>query len=59
VGDKIELILPEGNQDIVIERMEGMYGQTMQEASGGGYEVKIPLPSIQGDYSHGLISRYI
>ena len=59
VGDKIELILPEGNQDIVIERMEGMYGQTMQEASGGGYEVKIPLPSIQGNYSHGLISRYI
>lgn len=59
VGDKIELILPEGNQDIAIERMEGMYGQTMQEASGGGYEVKIPLPSIQGNYSHGLISRYI
>jgi putative protease len=59
VGDKIELILPEGNQDVVIERMEGMYGQTMQEASGGGYEVKIPLPNIQGDYSHGLISRYI
>ncbi len=59
VGDKIELILPEGNQDIVIERMEGINGQTMQEASGGGYEVKIPLPSIQGDYSHGLISRYI
>ena len=59
VGDKIELILPEGNQDVVIERMEGMHGQAMQEASGGGYEVKIPLPSIQGDYSHGLISRYI
>ena len=59
VGDKIELILPEGNQDIVIERMEGINGQTMQEASGGGYEVKIPLPSIQGNYSHGLISRYI
>ena len=59
VGDKIELILPEGNQDIIIERMEGMYGQAMQEASGGGYEVKIPLPSIQGDYAHGLISRYI
>jgi putative protease len=59
VGDKIELILPEGNQDVVIERMEGMYGQSMQEASGGGYEVKIPLPSIQGDYAHGLISRYI
>ena len=57
VGDKIELILPEGNQDFVIERMENMYGQEIQEASGGGYEVKIPLPEMNGNY--GLISRYI
>ncbi|MEI7795325.1 MAG: tRNA 5-hydroxyuridine modification protein YegQ [Methylococcaceae bacterium] len=57
VGDKIELILPEGNQDLVIERMENMYGQAMQEASGGGYEVKIPLPENAGNY--GLISRYL
>jgi len=27
VGDKIELILPEGNQDLVIERMENIHGQ--------------------------------
>ena len=57
VGDKIELILPEGNQDLVIERMENIHGQEMQEASGGGYEVKIPLPENAGNY--GLISRYI
>jgi putative protease len=57
VGDKIELILPEGNQDIVIERMEGMFGQEMTEASGGGYEVKIPLPEMRD--GHGLIARYI
>lgn len=57
VGDKIELILPQGNQDIVIERMEDMWGNPMQEASGGGYEVKIPLPEIATN--HGLIARYI
>jgi putative protease len=57
VGDKIELILPEGNKDIIIERMENMYGQEMQEASGGGYEVKIPLPAMSDN--HGLIARYI
>ena len=56
VGDKLELILPSGNQDITVERMEGMYGQEMQEASGGGYEVKIPLPEIQAE--HGLLARY-
>jgi putative protease len=56
VGDKLELILPEGNQDIIIERMEDMHGQPMQEASGGGYEVKIPLPEIRS--VNGLLARY-
>ena len=56
VGDKLELILPEGNQDITVERMENMYGHAMQEASGGGYEVKIPLPEIRSD--NGLLARY-
>ena len=56
VGDKLELILPEGNQDMIVERMEGMYGQEMLEASGGGYEVKIPLPVAPHEL--GLLSRY-
>ena len=56
VGDKLELILPSGNQDIVVERMEGMYGQEMVEASGGGYEVKIPLPAVVCE--KGLLARY-
>ncbi len=56
VGDKLELILPEGNQDIIVEHMEDMHGHTMQEASGGGYEVKISLPEIHSD--NGLLARY-
>jgi putative protease len=56
VGDKLEIILPEGNRDITVERMENMHGQPMQEASGGGYEVKIPLPEIHS--VNGLLARY-
>jgi putative protease len=56
VGDKLELILPEGNHDIIIEHMEDMHGHAMHEASGGGYEVKIPLPAIHSD--KGLLARY-
>ncbi len=56
VGDKLELILPEGNQDIIVERMEDMHGHSMQEAPGGGYEVKIPLPEIHS--VNGLLARY-
>ena len=57
VGDKLELILPEGNQDIIVERMEDMHNNSMQEASGGGYEVKIPLPEFNS--VNGLLARYI
>ncbi|NOS89675.1 MAG: tRNA 5-hydroxyuridine modification protein YegQ [Methylococcaceae bacterium] len=56
VGDKLELILPEGNQDIIVERMENLHGTAMEEASGGGYEVKIPLPQIHS--ANGLLARY-
>jgi putative protease len=56
VGDRVELILPEGNRDIVVERMQDMHGQDMQEAPGAGYEVKIPIPEASAGY--GLMARY-
>jgi putative protease len=56
VGDKLELILPEGNQNITVESMQDMHGHDMEEAAGGGYEVKIPLPK---GTPLGLLSRYI
>jgi putative protease len=56
VGDRVELILPNGNQDIVIESMQDKWGNPMQEAPGGGYEVRVPLPPTAGQY--GLLARY-
>jgi len=56
VGDKLEFIHPDGNHDIIVERMEDMHGHEMQEASGGGYEVKIPLPACTNKL--GLLARY-
>ena len=57
VGDRLEIILPEGNSDLVLERMEDLEGNAMQEAPGGGYQVKIPLPASNSD--NGLIARYL
>jgi len=56
VGDKLEFIHPDGNRDIIVESMEDMHGNAMQEASGGGYQVKIPLPNFENKL--GLLSRY-
>lgn len=56
VGDKLEFIHPAGNRDIIVDRMEDLHGNPMQEASGGGYQVKIPLPNFENNL--GLLSRY-
>jgi putative protease len=56
VQDRLELILPGGNHDIVLQQMEDEQGQPMLEAPGGGYRVRIPVPV--SDCRHGLIARY-
>jgi putative protease len=57
VGDRLELILPQGNQDIVISSMFDKYGGPLHEAPGGGWEVKIPLPIQLAD--KGLLAKYL
>ena len=55
VGDSLEVISPHGNQTITLEYMESLKGEEMQEAPGGGYEIRIPLP--KADYEQALIAR--
>ena len=43
VGDKLELIKPSGNEDIILNSMQDLNGNTMTEAKGGGYKIRIPL----------------
>ncbi|MEE9343771.1 MAG: tRNA 5-hydroxyuridine modification protein YegQ [Gammaproteobacteria bacterium] len=56
VGDLLEIIRPEGNQRITLESMENLNGGVMNEAPGGGYQVRIPIPEGSG---MGLIARYL
>ena len=57
MGDRLELILPEGNRDIVLERIRDKQGHELTEAPGSGWEVRIPLPVQQAE--RGLIARYL
>lgn len=57
VGDRLELISPEGNRDHVLEHMEDVDGNPMSIAPGGGWNVRIPVPP--GRWQHGLIARYL
>ena len=57
VGDRLELMTPEGNHSFRLERMEDLHGVAMQEAPGGGYSVRLELP--RQALKHGLICRYL
>jgi len=57
VGDKLELIKPSGNEDIILQSMQDLNGKPMEEARGGGYKIRIPLSKDMA--KQGLLARYI
>jgi putative protease len=56
-GDALELILPAGNQPLQLEYMESAEGEPIDEAPGGGYRVRIPVPTAQVEL--GLLARFL
>ncbi|MBT3012467.1 MAG: tRNA 5-hydroxyuridine modification protein YegQ [Candidatus Thiodiazotropha sp. (ex Lucina pensylvanica)] len=57
VGDRLELMTPGGNHSFVLERMEDQNGNAMQEAPGGGYRVRVALPTHKVE--NALLCRYL
>jgi putative protease len=45
VGDRIEVIHPSGNREIVVEGMRAPDGQPMEVAPGSGHHVRLALPA--------------
>ncbi|MDH5393709.1 MAG: tRNA 5-hydroxyuridine modification protein YegQ [Gammaproteobacteria bacterium] len=57
VGDKIEIISPDGNSDITLEQMENTKGIQMHVAPGSGHTVRIPMP--ENTTEQCMIARYL
>ncbi len=56
VGDRLEIIHPSGNSEIVLERMENAEGSATPVAPGNGHRVWIPLPKgLQG----AMLARFV
>lgn len=55
LGDRLELITPQGNRKFTLQHMEGRNGAPLAEAPGGGHWVRIPLPA--GDYRFALLAK--
>ncbi|MEN8179921.1 MAG: tRNA 5-hydroxyuridine modification protein YegQ [Pseudomonadota bacterium] len=57
VGDRLELMTPEGNHSFELEHMQDKHGNPIHEAPGGGYQVFVKLP-VTG-LPNGLLCRYL
>lgn len=58
VGDKIELMLPSGNQIFNLTHMENTSGYKIDVAPGSGHIVRIPIEST-ADLKMGLLIRFL
>jgi putative protease len=57
IGDRLELLSPSGNRSFILEHMEDLQGNPLPEAPGGGYRVRLTLPSLE--VTNGLLCRYL
>lgn len=55
VGDSLELLTPDGNASFTLNEMLDNDGNSLQVAPGGGWKVRIPLPTEAADF--GLLVR--
>jgi putative protease len=55
VGDRLQLLSPDGNSTLELQYIESETGDSMEVAPGGGYVVHIPLPP--GNYENGLLAQ--
>ncbi|SBT06821.1 putative peptidase [Candidatus Accumulibacter aalborgensis] len=56
LGDRLEVIHPSGNRDLVLERMERSDGIAINVAPGNGHRVWIPLPV---DLPGAMLARFV
>ena len=57
VGDRLQVIHPAGNQELVVEEMFNKKGENIQEASGSGYFVRLPI--VANDLSNAMLAKYL
>lgn len=57
LGDRLQIIQPEGNREIVVESMFDKQGQPVSEAAGSGIFVRLPMTA--GNFSNAMVARYL
>jgi putative protease len=58
VGDRLELMTPQGNQQFSLHALENQAGNSTRVAPGDGHVLYLPLPST-ADSRYGLLMRHL
>ncbi len=61
VGDRVELILPQGNREFQLDYIENLRGESIDLVPGGGHQARIPLDlsAEGGEFSFGMVARFL
>jgi putative protease len=57
VGDRLQIIHPSGNREILVEAMLNKKGEPVTEAAGSGISVRLPIPA--GEFENAMVARYL
>ena len=57
VGDRLQIIHPAGNSEIMVESMFNKKGEAIAEASGSGYYVRVPIAAQ--DLANAMLAKYL
>jgi putative protease len=62
VGDRVELISPQGNRELTLEHIRNRRGDSVEVVPGGGHEAKITLELTveeRANYQHIMLARFL
>ncbi|CAG0982694.1 putative protease [Methylophilaceae bacterium] len=55
LGDRLQIIKPDGNREMVVETMFDKKGQPVSEAAGSGIFVRLPIAA--GNFDNAMVAR--
>ena len=61
-GDRVELILPQGNRELTVNQLEKLNGAELDKIPGGGMKFRLPVPADSLDMAsvhYGLLARFL
>ena len=57
VGDRLQIIHPSGNSEVLVEHLFNKKGENVQEASGSGHFVRLPITAK--DLNNAMVAKYL